>query len=111
MVAPFEEAAFSLEPGTISEPVKSDFGYHLIEVLEKDAERPKDPATLEQERAQAFQTWVEEQVAATAIERPTDLMAKLPRGLEIALPQLAPPAEQAPPVVQPEIATTAPITQ
>jgi parvulin-like peptidyl-prolyl isomerase len=110
MVAPFEEAAFSLEPGTLSEPVKTEYGYHLIEVLEKDAERPKDPATLEQERAQAFQTWLQEQVAATAIERPSDLMAKLPRGLEVALPQLAPP-EQAPPVAQPEIATTAPITQ
>ena len=32
MVAPFEQAAFSLKPGEISEPVKSPFGYHLIRV-------------------------------------------------------------------------------
>ena len=32
MVKPFEDAAFGAEPGTLVGPVKTDFGYHLIEV-------------------------------------------------------------------------------
>ncbi len=30
MVTPFEDAAFSTQPNEISEPVRSDFGFHLI---------------------------------------------------------------------------------
>jgi peptidyl-prolyl cis-trans isomerase C len=34
MVGPFDQAAFSLPVGQISEPVKSPFGYHIIKVEE-----------------------------------------------------------------------------
>ncbi|MEM1201943.1 MAG: peptidylprolyl isomerase [Acidobacteriota bacterium] len=37
MVQPFEQAAFGAEPGTLVGPVKSDFGFHLIDVQEKRA--------------------------------------------------------------------------
>jgi peptidyl-prolyl cis-trans isomerase C len=35
MVAPFAEAAFKLKPGELSEPVQSQFGFHVIRVEER----------------------------------------------------------------------------
>ncbi len=35
MVPEFEEVAFIIEEGKISEPVKTEFGYHLIKIIDK----------------------------------------------------------------------------
>ncbi len=37
MVEPFAEAAFKMEPGQVSDPVQSQFGWHVIRVEEKRA--------------------------------------------------------------------------
>jgi len=80
-VSEFDEAAFSLPVGEISEPIKTQFGYHILQVIERDENRPKDENTLAQEKAQAFQAWLQEQILATNIERPDNLLSRLPSGL------------------------------
>jgi peptidyl-prolyl cis-trans isomerase D len=53
MVPEFENAAFSMEPGQISDLVKSQFGFHIIKVEEK---RAASTQTLDQVRPQIQQT-------------------------------------------------------
>jgi len=69
MVPEFENAAFSLAVGQVSNPVQTAFGFHLIKVLEKDANHPLDPQYLEGLKGEAIDKWISEQRNTAKIEK------------------------------------------
>ena len=67
MVPEFEETAFALEIGEISDPVQSDFGWHIIQKLGHEI-RPIDAATYDQIKQKSFNDWLAEQREVGEIE-------------------------------------------
>lgn len=65
MVPEFAEAAFKLDKGEVSDPVKSQFGWHVIRV---DDKRTKEPPTFEQVKDQ-IENFVQRKAQADLIQK------------------------------------------
>ncbi len=76
MVKEFEDGVFSLAVGEISQPVQTSFGFHIIQVLDK---QPKLLTATEFEQAKAafFTEWLTEQKALETVKKmdlPADII-------------------------------------
>jgi peptidyl-prolyl cis-trans isomerase C len=96
MVPEFEQTAFAMKDGAVSEPFKTQFGYHIIkrnelrpartETYEQVKEQIRENM-LAQERNQAFQTWIDAQkkdakiVIKPEYQRPADPHGGMPPGM------------------------------
>jgi len=64
-----EDAAFALQPGQVSPVIQSEFGYHLVQTLERDPARQVDPDTLLRLQQQAIEQWLNKLRAAAQVQR------------------------------------------
>ncbi|MDH5328932.1 MAG: SurA N-terminal domain-containing protein [Aquincola sp.] len=73
MVKPFEDAAYAMKPGEISNVVETDFGYHIIRL---DAVRGGDRKPFEQVRAE-IEAEVKKQLAAERFAKEAEQFTNL----------------------------------
>ena len=66
MVPEFDQAAFSQEPGTISDLVKTQFGFHIIKVVEKRAGGTRTLADVQNQITEQVK-WERAQTQASAL--------------------------------------------
>jgi peptidyl-prolyl cis-trans isomerase C len=65
MVKAFDDAAFSLEPGKLSNPVQSEFGWHIIKVEDK---RNRQPPAFEEVKDQITASLIQNKLQTTVLD-------------------------------------------
>ena len=77
MVPEFSAATFALEIGEISEPIETQFGFHIIQLLGKE-DRPLDASTYDNKVSAAFAVWLAGVTEASTIEISDNLELIIP---------------------------------
>ncbi|MBF0125330.1 MAG: SurA N-terminal domain-containing protein [Magnetococcales bacterium] len=81
MVPEFDQAAFALPKGEVSQPVKSSYGYHLIRI---DDIRPAETTPLAQVREEIRQTLLEQKAQEAVYNHSIKLEDRLAGGGDLA---------------------------
>jgi peptidyl-prolyl cis-trans isomerase C len=63
-----EAAAFALQPGQLSAVIESAIGYHILEIIDRQADRPLSPDARVTLGLAALESWLAEERAASSIE-------------------------------------------
>lgn len=63
-----EEAIFSLAPNEITPVIQTSAGFHIVQLLAREAQRPLDADTYQAMQLLALQTWLQQRRAESAME-------------------------------------------
>ena len=87
MVEPFENVAFSMQPGDVSQPFQTQFGWHIVKVLEVDPNRAMTDQQLQQYRDSIVSRWLVSEQATM------DISSKVEPTPTAALSSFVPPPD------------------
>jgi hypothetical protein len=100
MVKPFEDLAFSLQPGEIGQPVQTEFGWHIIKVFAHEPDRPLTDDQITKLKTQVVEQWLASQKADMRISSEVD-PTPTPETQTFEPPAAAPPTPTLEPTPEP----------
>jgi peptidyl-prolyl cis-trans isomerase D len=83
MVKPFEEAVKSMKVGEVSEPIQSEFGFHIIKLEDSKPEVTRSFAEVKEQLAQELQKEMAESAFYGQVEQFSNLAFEHPNSLDV----------------------------
>lgn len=62
-----EEAVFNLQPGEYTQVIESTYGFHIVQVMERELDRPLTQDALIQKQKKAISDWLQDQRGTNSI--------------------------------------------